>query len=81
MSMNGNQLGDELYAAVISVMEDQNTSGPDVAKARWREIGTAIVSHIQRNATITPLTTTSSPGGDPTHIHNPVTVTSTGHVV
>ncbi len=47
MAMNGNNLGDEIIAAINSV-----TGG--VARAReiqiWHAIGTAIVQHIQSNA-------------------------------
>lgn len=81
MPMNGNTLGEEIFAAVKSVAENQETSAEDVAEARWQAIANAIVDHIAANATVAPLTVTMTPNDGPGHVHTPsVTVTATGKI-
>jgi hypothetical protein len=66
MAMVGNDLGDMIYAAIISPL-----APPDVqaqVKEVWEKIGTAIVDYIQANAEVPagiPVSSggsTSSPG-------------------
>ena len=64
MAMNGNNMGDEIYAAIqvaVSAMADEHNATVSEQKAILRAMATAIVTHIQTNAQATGL---DSPGGD-----------------
>lgn len=49
MSMNGDNLGDELLAAIDTLSDADKSNRVKV----WRKIGAAIVAHIQTNARVT----------------------------
>lgn len=52
MAMNGNQLGQEIAAAIMN-----SAAPPEVQQqviSLWQKIGTAIVSHIATNGSVKP---------------------------
>jgi hypothetical protein len=50
MAMDGNELGDAIYAAIISPAAPPDVQGQ--VKALWEKIGTAIVTYIQDKAEV-----------------------------
>jgi len=58
MALNGNGLGDEIYAALglDSTLPDAATK--DAVKTTWEKIGTAIVAHLVNNMEINGLKVT-----------------------
>jgi hypothetical protein len=56
MAMNGNDMGDEIYAAIqvaVAAMSDEHNASIDEQKSILRAMATAIVTHIQSNAQAT----------------------------
>lgn len=85
MAMNGNNLGDEIKAAVdteIATLSQSSDPADHNAYrvALWRGIGNAIVNHIKNNATIESLSANQTPAGQGPHTHNVSTVESTGKI-
>lgn len=55
MAMSGTALGDAIVSAIESVPEPSPADGGSTyKKAYWEAIGTAIVSYLQANATVSP---------------------------
>lgn len=65
MAMDGNQLGTEIYDALVNAgyMADD----PGNAEAIWQEIGTAIVQHIKTNDAHTHVDGDGSTTSEPTY--------------
>lgn len=81
MAMDGNRLGDAMYNAMMAIgMEQGSGESDDLGRKRMKAIAAEIIREINGYATIAPLSTTSTIAGDPPHIHNPITVESTGKI-
>jgi len=56
MALNGDILGEQLFAAVQAAVAAHQTAGPEQTAAIWKAIGNAIVTHVrlaQVNVTVT----------------------------
>lgn len=81
MPMNADNLGNEMFDAMIAVdMNQDSTEFDDIGRLRMKALAQAIVDHIISNATINVLATTSIPAGLGPHIHTPVTDIATGKI-
>ncbi len=86
MALNGNDLGDQLKAAVMAVVNTLNQSSNPVnasayQTALFRAWGNTIVDYFKANATINPLTVTMTPNDGSPHTHSPsATDTATGKI-
>ena len=81
MAMNETRLGDNIHRAIKQMNIDQNSQpSEDLGKQMWRVIAAEIIKEIRNNATIAPLSTTSTPAGQGPHIHNPETNETTGKI-
>lgn len=82
MPMNGNDMGDAVYDAMMSIAMNQNsTESDDIGRARMRAGCTALVNYIKANADILPLTVTETPNGTGPHVHDPIsTIQATGKI-
>jgi hypothetical protein len=63
-----------------AILEDLYNASGSVSEARWVAVAGAVIGHISSNATIAPLSTTSTPAGTGPHEHNPITVSSDGKI-
>ncbi len=53
MALNGNQLGDAILSAITAAVQTTPAASAQQREAIWRAVGSAIVAHIQTNATVT----------------------------
>lgn len=81
MAMNAEQMGQEVFNAISAVDIDQDSiADGSLGLARFQAMCGAIISHIQSNAVIASLATTSTPNDGAAHIHTPITVEATGKI-